>query len=229
MTLMPKRDTVVAFPHTAQCETNWALSMIFLAAGEPRIDKWLPIYDSCGGDVEAARNHVVRAFLDTRCEWLFWIDTDVGFQRDIVARLHAHGKDIVCAIYMCTLADASPDGMNGYAIEIGPSVFRWVDGDQVVPASDLLSAPKGLHPVGAMGGGCALVNRRVYEKLGPDPYAKIGFDDGTWLSEDISFSWRCRDVGFELWCDTSIPTNHAKTLWLGAGAAYDDAKPKEKR
>lgn len=201
---------------------NWAQSMIFLAGTERRIAKFIPMYGSMG-DMEQARNHIVDEFLKTDIEWLFWIDTDVGFQRDILARLHGAGKDIVCAMYLCT-KDCEPDGLGGFAMEVGPSVYRWHD-DRVFSASDLMEKPKGLHQVDAMAGGCALVNRKVYEKLGPEPYNKINLGGNAWLSEDIAFCSRANDAGFEIWCDTSIPTNHLKPLWIGAGAAYDEAKP----
>ena len=207
-----KKDTAVGFPHTERCGMNWALSCMRLATHEPRIGMWYPRFGEFG-NVAKCRNAIVEVFLESEYEYLFWIDTDVGFEADALSRLHAHGKDIICGIYWAT-QEVTPDDNFGFQIHPAPCVYLSSKDKGVVPAYDLAEVG-GLREVDAMGGGFCLIHRKVYEKIGSAWYDLLPLPDGRYLAEDLSFCKRARDWGFKLWCDADLKTNHLKAAWLG--------------
>ncbi len=82
----------VAYVHSEQVAYSWFRSITGLitydrankrhVVGNPFVD----IMFASGG-ISDARNKAVREFLTTDSDWLFWIDTDMGFEPDIVDRL----------------------------------------------------------------------------------------------------------------------------------------------
>lgn len=81
--------------------------------------------------IHEARNHALRAFLDTDHDWLVFIDADMGWEPGALLRLIETPGDIVCGIYgtkepvqrfpFCTL----PAGLNSAVgrIKAGPTGF----------------------------------------------------------------------------------------------------------
>ena len=74
-----------------------------------------------------------------------------------------------------------------------------------------MHAPKdmaGMQRVDAVGSGCVLVARRVFEKI-DGPFMRLWNPDGTQAAgPDIAFSGRCRDAGFEIWADWDRRCEH---------------------
>jgi hypothetical protein len=49
--------------------------------------------------ITRARNELARTFLTTDCDYLMFIDADIGFDGEAIANLLAVDDDIVCGIY----------------------------------------------------------------------------------------------------------------------------------
>lgn len=103
-------------------------------------------------------------------------------------------------------------------------VFHWTgkagerpiywNGYDYVPETDAYREhmPKeGLQRVDAVGTGCFLVSRRVFE----NPTMRLGAFQRQWnvdgtveRGNDIAFCERAREQGFEIWCHYDYPCNH---------------------
>jgi FkbM family methyltransferase len=163
--------------------------------------------------VSRARNKLVKAFLDSEATHLLFIDTDLIFSPEHVARIVSHGEPIVAGLYpkkqrelgwVCNLLEPSPE----------------VDA-------------RGLQPVKYAGTGFLCIAREVFEEL-VDAYHELRYDPdegdgevgslwdlfkvGVWecpetgyrryLSEDWWFCQLARDSGYEVLMDTQIILKH---------------------
>lgn len=74
---------------------------------------------------------------------------------------------------------------------------------------------EGLQKVEAVGTGCFLVHRRVFEKITHQPFQREWNDDGTVeKGNDIAFCERARAAGFEIWAHYDYPAMHFNELEL---------------
>src|SRR4030081_2885653 len=83
----------VAYIHSNEATMSWHHSLMELvnhdmgAEGRVMRGGWVAIHCGTGGLVEA-RNMAVESFLNDRVgEWLWWVDTDMGFAPNTIDRL----------------------------------------------------------------------------------------------------------------------------------------------
>lgn len=178
-----------------------------------------------GGLVDA-RNQVMAHFLDqAQEEWLWMVDTDMGFPANVVDLLvdaaDPTERPVVGALcFGLKLLD--PDGYGGYLNEPFPTIYGWqAEGPDGYPgfarADDY---PRDvLLRVAGTGAACLLIHRTVGEKLraehGDNWFSPVRYPDGRFVSEDLSFCYRLGQGDIPLFVHTGIRTTHAKQLWLG--------------
>jgi hypothetical protein len=159
-------------------------------------------------------------------EETLWIDSDIGFDRDSVERLRAHGLPIVCGVY-------PKKGQRAIACNVLPGTPRMLFGDE-----------GGLVELQYAGAGFLLVRREVYlkvqrhlklpicnerfgEPLIPFFYPLLHpVEDGHWyLAEDYAFCERVRASGYRIFADTTIRLWHIGTYRYG----WEDAGIEQQR
>ena len=171
----------------------------------------------CVGDslVARARNRLAAQFLASDCTHLLFLDTDLIFSPDHIARLVSHDEPIVAGLYPKKQTD-----------------LAWVCNlDEGSETDD-----RGLHPARYAGTGCLLIAREVFEKI-RELHPEIEYDPdegdtgevkwdffatgvrlfegsaGTparrrYLSEDWMFCQRALDLGSDIWMDTGVILRH---------------------
>lgn len=198
---------------------------------------WIAIRCYGGDALPLARNNAVEEFLKGQAEWLFWIDSDMGFKPDTIDRLlEVADKDerpvigALCFAYKQT----DPDGMGGWRSRIVPTIFDW----EKMPDSDgsgFMSAQT--FPVNMLmecrgtGSACILIHRSVLEKM------KDKFDE-TWynrvpnptnskslIGEDLSFCIRLGSLNIPLYVHTGVTTTHHKPRWVGSEDYWAQSDP----
>jgi hypothetical protein len=201
----------------------------------------------CGsGGIAAGRNEVAAQFLDaTDGEWLWFVDSDMGFRPDTVARLVAAAdpaeRPVLGALAFCLLGDGHAD-LYAERYLVQPTLYAYRDtGDEVgfqpigdYPADQVVE-------VSGTGAACLLIHRELLEAI-RSKYGDAWFDPivhptgnhgrPRTFSEDLSFCVRVAGVGAPLHVDTSIKTTHHKGgIYLDeemfarqqAFRAYDDS------
>lgn len=173
----------------------------------------------CAGDslVSRARNTLTAAFLKTDCTDVLFLDSDLVFSVEQIARLLAHDVDVVGGLYPKKQQGRVAWVLNGW----DPPRCRRADG---------------LAEVRYIGTGCLRVRRRVFERMietygetlrySPDAaperteydlwsvgtYGYAHWDGGRqyrrYLSEDWFFCQRWLDLGGQVWADTSVVLKH---------------------
>jgi len=175
------------------------------------------------GGVAAARNTIAENFLaNTPGEWLFMVDTDMGFHSDIVERLvssaEANGALVVGALAFAQKAAALPEtSLHARRLKVVPTLYDYVE----------LGDEKGFRPrtqyikdafqwVDGTGAACLLIHRDALTAVGPDPFRPILVPDALpngrarEFSEDLSFCARLANAGVAIGVDTSVKTTHHK-------------------
>lgn len=222
-------EVVAAWVHPTEVDASFMHSMLALVGrellGEQRLLQWMPTRCGSGGII-AARNEVASAFLESESEWLWWVDTDMGFAPDALDRLLAVA-DPESAPFVGGLCFAqmerAPDGMGGFVTEIIPALYQWHEGSD--GRSGFVSwrnYPRNtVAEVAGTGSAFVLIHRTVFEKVAEQ------FEHGHWydrmvnpltgqlLGEDLSFCARARMAGFRIHVDTGIRTTHRKPRWVG--------------
>lgn len=174
-------------------------------------------------NVASSRNKMAAGFLATSCEWLWFIDVDMGFGPDTVDRL-IKAADPVDRPVMGGLAFSIKRRRTAdfYAerFAVQPTLFQYVELADEVGFRPILDYPRGeVMEVSGTGGACLLIHRSALE-LVRERYGDIWFEPITHptgekgnprhFSEDLSFCVRLAAVGIPVHVDTSVKTCHEK-------------------
>lgn len=176
---------------------------------------WLPAHCP-SGQLGVARSNVVQVFLDsTDHEWLWMVDSDMGFTPDTLDRLLAvadpERHPIVGAL--CHTAQVEGfDGMGGFQVRPVPAIY---DRD----LTRITQYPKyAVIPVGATGAACLLMHRSALEKVRADHGDRWFWERedpaGLRMGEDVSFCTRLTDLEIPIHVHTGVRTSHHKSVWI---------------
>lgn len=173
-----------------------------------------------GPNLAGSRNKVVEAFLGTRSEWLWMVDSDMHFPADTLDRLIAVAdpKERPIVGGLCHGIKALPNGDE----EMFPTLYYFDDnGDsarlQEYPDNELIK-------VGATGAACLLVHRSVFEGMlqrpdvCPAPYRWFQevIVNGKPFSEDVTFCLRAGFCGYDTYVHTGVEIDHIKARHVTA-------------
>lgn len=199
--------------------------------------KWAQIMNE--SLITRARNELVRQFLETDCDYLMFIDADIGFDGQAIATLMAADKDIACGIYpkkevnWDSVEAAAKIGKEDLADYAGAFVLNMVGGKDAETDED------GMFEVRHGGTGFMLIKRAVFDKLsglvptyrvssGINPetgeyvhplthefFATSVDKSGALLSEDYHFCELWREHGGEIYANPFINLCHVGTYVFG--------------
>lgn len=175
--------------------------------------------------VAAGRNEICAAFLASDAEWLFMVDTDMGFAMDTVDRLveSAARNEARVLGALCFAQKQDPDlapaPFYGARLRIQPTLYAYTEVDATGEKgfrSMTRYRRDGYQEVGATGAACLLIHRDALTAVGRDPFTPMtvtsagGKGTNRTFSEDLSFCIRVSAAGFAVGVDTSIKTTHYK-------------------
>lgn len=146
------------------------------------------IYDS--------RNKLAAKAMKDEFDYVLWLDSDMVFSPDILEKLIADDKDMVSGLYFRRTSPYTPVIYKDSELKDGRLVW-----------SDYTDYPKGeLFKVAGAGFGCVLMKTdMIFDMIGKY---------GDWFTplyssgEDLSFCYRARELGYEIWCDSRIKCGH---------------------
>jgi len=176
--------------------------------------------ECASGAIVAGRNQLAKIMCDqSPAEWLFMVDSDMGFAPDTLERLLAvadpKDKPIVGGLCFAHKTDGRAS-FYGTRYRACPTLYTFYEDDERVGFVPMLDYPvEQVVPVAATGGACVLIHRSVFERI-RDKYGDVWFDTithpkgQTVFSEDLSFCVRAAGVGVPIFVDTRIKTTHDK-------------------
>lgn len=225
----PVSTVAVAYVHQDEVLYSWHHSLVQLLdhdlANSARIWSGGFIAMRCGTDgLAQARNSAVREFLkDSKADWLWWIDTDMGFMPDTVDRL-VEAADPAERPVMGALTFANRevdnDGMGGRRALAAPVILHWTHVGDEAGFDTRWDYPRDtVVRCDGVGAACVLIHRSVFERVaeryGPNWYTRtVNPSTGEMISEDLSFCARMMALEIPVHVHTGVPTTHAKWFWL---------------
>lgn len=192
-----------------------------------------PIQLYAGTDgLSRARNSIMAHWLDkTDAEWLFMIDTDMGFPADAVDRLidaaDVETRPVVGALCFGLKRESDPAAYGGYATRPFPTIYYWggVEHSDGTHEPGFAVSPTYLPDtvlrVDGTGAACLLVHRSAAQTVReaadgkPEWFDHIRYKSGTVVSEDLSFCYRLGNAGIPVYVHTGVKTVHVKNVWVG--------------
>lgn len=210
MKSLAAQKVVVAFPHGHEWSARFGKCLWRLGQYDAHHHNRImgDLFNSSGANITNARNEIVEMFLDQHdADWLWFVDTDMTFDPDILDRLvrsaHPEKRPVVGA-----LCFSLQDGWRA-----APTIYMLRDDERLGRVFDY---PRDeLVQVGATGTGCMLIHRSVLTAMRerwPSPYRwfqeqAVG---GVPVGEDMTFCIRAGSMGFPVFVDTSIKCGHEK-------------------
>lgn len=225
----PVGAVTLAYVHSERVSYSWHHSIVELMGYDftnaARVVRGGFVSMHCGTDgLVDARNKAVATFLvERQAQWLFWVDTDMGFLPDTVDRLLAAAdpdhRPVVGALAF-SQRQFEVDGLGGWRTRATPTVFDWeaIDGKQGFSVRwDY--ARNTVTRVAGTGSACILIHRTVLEKVeakyGPTWYDRIPNQAlGQMTSEDLSFCMRLGALNIPVHVHTGVQATHHKPVWL---------------
>lgn len=142
--------------------------------------------------ISAAVNEIVR---NMRGEWLCLMADDHQFDADLVLRMLAHDVDIVAPL--CALR----------RVPFRPSLFHEKGISYQGYTWGELCGKSGLLPIDSMGGPGVVIRKRVLDAIG-DPWFENHPHQRESPHEDLYFFSKCRQAGFQPYCDLDTVIGH---------------------
>lgn len=226
-------ETVSHSWHQSMMSLAFASASRLMPTGGP-----LMVRTGTGGLV-SSRNTAARKFLDEYdAEWLLILDTDMGFQPDLLERLIEAADPVerpVVGALCFSFRMGDPDGYGGYHVQPVPTIYGWYqDAEKGVAGFAAASSyqPDTLMRVNGTGSAAILIHRTALEKVraaegGDTWYDPIRYTDGRWVGEDLSFCYRLMTADIPLHVHTGIRTTHHKSLWVGESTYLADKTRRE--
>lgn len=150
-----------------------------------------------GYSVDTARTECVKAFLQTDCDRLLFLDADIIVTEQALMKLLGSGKEAVTAVYMKKSAVVREPVI----FKVEEKNFRSYRPDEI--GDDAFK-------IDACGFGCILLEReavrKVFEQTKGEPFRFL--QQPIFVSEDIYFCNELQKAGIGLWCVGSAMVGH---------------------
>ena len=167
-----------------------------------------------GGQVHVNRNVIVKIAYDQKVDYLLFIDTDMMWLPEHIDKLVKSGKDVIGGL--CTTRKP-------------PKKFCVYENDGNGRCKPITEVPNVPFRCWAIGTGFLLLSKSVVTRVWDERYKQgYPFDmiphglsnnksstESSFLGEDISFSWRLRKLGIDIWCDPSVRVGHEGRIVYG--------------
>lgn len=153
-----------------------------------------------GSLVYNARNNLARQAIKSEVDWVLWLDSDMVFSPDLLQRM----------LKVCTENDI--DFLTALCFRrkppFTPCLFDRLDkAGRGASYTALMSVPDGRFKVGGCGFAGVLMSTDVLMSVASKFDGRM-FDPLEGFGEDVSFCWRARQCGYDIWCDSEIEMGH---------------------
>lgn len=225
-------DVLVTYAHGNDVAHSWAQSMNRLIIHDQgRLIGSISNVRCSSGNLVIARNAMMQELLEGECEWLFMVDTDMGFQAGALDLLRAVADPVAYPIVggLCfAQKDFTADSRSGYRFTPMPTIFDFVEMPDGVERFAYRShyPANGLVQCDGTGAAFVLIHRsvgeRIFNEYGPVWFDRIDDGDGL-MSEDLSFFKRWVDLEGRGGCviHTGVRTTHQKPIWLAESDFFE--------
>lgn len=153
-----------------------------------------------GSLVYNARNHLAQQAIQAEADQVLWLDSDMVFRPTLLEEMTK-----VCQ-------DNDIDFLTGLCFRrkppYTPTIFDMLEyKNERCSHTQFMSIPEGRFKVGGCGFAGVLLQTDVLMSVAAKFDGRM-FDPLPGMGEDLSFCWRARQCGYEIWCDSEIELGH---------------------
>ena len=141
------------------------------------------------------REWIVTEALESGSERLVFVDTDLAFPPDALARLLIHDFPIIGGMYH--LKHLPLENAMKLPDETGTGFFT---GRVTLPSAPIRCA---ILPAGFLSLHLPTLQPRLTR-----PWFEYGYENGQMVGEDVMFCRKAHAAGLDVWCDPTIPIKH---------------------
>ena len=182
----------ICMPVMDNCSTLFTRSLSNLLHKCGRDKKPVTTHMVYGSNVISQRYELAKEALDTSADFLLWLDSDITFPSDLIDRLLNRKAKLVGVPYTTRIRP------------IRSTAFK-SSLDYNARLNSATDKGLALEKVSALGFGCVLIHREVFEKT-EQPWFGTRYDEKTKtiMGEDIYFFEKAAEAGFQAYADFEI-------------------------
>lgn len=193
--------TLIAIPCMDMLPVGFVQSLLYMNKGDSPTVYLKPnslVYDS--------RNLLSLYAIENGFDNVLWLDSDMLFPPNTLTKLEAYNMDMVTGLYVKRHEPVEP-----VLYDIIDQPMRQKNGRLEGTISVYKNYPEdSFFPVAGCGFGCVLTStkllKHVWDEFGP------AFTPYPWAGEDISFCHRVNQLGYQIYCDSSVSCGHIGTF-----------------
>lgn len=152
--------------------------------------------------VTRARNRIVAKFMESECNYLMFIDSDIHFDPLHINMLREHDKDVIGGVYLKKKLPYAPVMNRRVAVEGSLVVCHEIGTGFMMIHRRVFDAIRAMAPEHAYKPENDEPNGSYYD------YFRVGVRDGRYLSEDYYFSYLAQDAGFKCYLNPDVLVTH---------------------
>ena len=189
---------LVAVPCMDFCHTDFVRSLVGL-----RVPPGVQYTFSKSSLIYDARDALANVAIESGCDRVLWLDSDMLFEPDLYERLAAHldaGKEFVTGIYFARRAPVQPVLYKELRIEQQGAFYK--------PVADRFEDWPREEPfrIAGCGFGAVLMTTELLKRV--RDACGLPFMPSAGYGEDLAFCLRATQLGAELWCDPQVRPGH---------------------
>lgn len=196
---MNNKKTLIAIPAMDMCPVPFAYSLATLRRDCPS-----RISVISGAAVHESRNVLAREAVESGCDRVLWLDSDMSFDDDLMIRLGADldaGWDMVCGIYFKR------------RLPMTPVIYRSIEAT-TGKCEVYVDYPRdSLFEIAGCGFGAVMMKTELLTRA--DSFKTGPFTPLLHLSEDLSFCLRAGNAGARIGCDSRVKVGHVGQMVFG--------------
>ena len=153
-----------------------------------------------GSLIYTSRNNLALQAFQIEADYVFWLDSDMVFPQDLLVEMKKEmdekGLDFLTGLYFRRTPPFTPVLFDKLEVD-EEGLCTWTDYKEV---------PDEPFKIGGCGFGAVLIKTDVLW----DVQCKFGgmFNPIANMGEDLSFCWRARQCGYDIWCDPKFELGH---------------------
>lgn len=220
--LQPKTGIMIATPsHDNTVVMDYALGLTDTATAMAVNNIYFEMARVCGSSLIAhARNSLVDMFLKSRCQRLFMIDSDQGWNKELFFRLMQSPRMIVAAI---TPHKRFPINLNFEPLDEDKHFFKDLVNkgmDEFIPYAKAKADQLGCIEVKHVGTGAMMIDREVFKILAHDVNEYSAFDNNPAIKHREYFKMDGSTGHYmgEDWFFTKLAKKHKIPIYINAQA-----------
>lgn len=196
--------TFIAIPSLATVPTKFMMSLACMK----RIGD-VEVANVEGSLVYHARNKLANQAIQAEADRVLWLDSDMVFGPNLLERMDAAMREDNIDFLTALCFRRKPP--------YTPCIYDKLEKvNDRVSFTQFLSIPEGRFKVGGCGFAGVLIGTDVLMSVSAKFNGHM-FDPIEGMGEDISFCWRARQCGYDIWCDSSITMGHVGEVIVNRG------------